>query len=148
MNSNFWRTLFDPRGRRSRGGFWAYIGVSLLGYMVCVMLAGMLAMIQPNLFWVVFAPTLLAISVGSVINAIRRLHDLGHSGWWLALIILVAAVLALGSLGESESGGSAFAGLQVLLGLAELIWFGAVAGQPGPNRFGDSPIGSAEPVAA
>jgi len=149
MASNeFWRTLFDPRGRRSRAGFWAYVGVSVVGYIVFILVGGILGLIVPSLSVVMFGLTLLVMFVGSLINAIRRLHDLGHSGWWMALVVPVQILLALASFGESHTGGSAVAGLQALIGLALLVWLGCIAGQAGPNRFGESPLRQPEPAAA
>jgi uncharacterized membrane protein YhaH (DUF805 family) len=148
MRSNdFWRTLFDPRGRRSRAGFWAYAGLSIVAFLVCSFVGDILGLMLPSLSMVVFLLTLLAMFVGSLINAIRRLHDLGHSGWWMALFAPVQLLLALAAFGGSDSGGSPINGLQALIGLALLIWLGGFAGQPDANRFGEPPLTRSEPVA-
>ncbi|MFI7026726.1 DUF805 domain-containing protein [Micromonospora sp. NPDC049900] len=47
--------------------------------------------------------------------SVRRLHDLGRSGWWLLI------------------------GLIPIVGWIVLIVFFVQDGQPGPNRFGPSP---------
>lgn len=63
---------------------------------------------------------------------IRRLHDLGRSGWW-AVVLLVAQIavaiplLFMGPLGLT---------LAVLASLAVLIVMGVLPGQPFENRFG------------
>lgn len=147
-SENFWRTLFDPRGRRSRAGFWAYVGISMLGYLACLFLASILGEIVPALFMVVFGIALLAMLTGSVINAIRRLHDLGHTGWWMALFIPLQLVLVLAAHGEGEGSGYVFSGLQGLLNLGLLIWLGCIPGQPDANRYGPSPLAEPEAAAA
>ncbi len=74
-----------------------------------------------------------------VFICVPRLHDLGRSGWWFGLVILVeAAVAAIGVLILNMPGISALATLAVLLVPAAILAF--LPGQEGPNRFGDPPL--------
>jgi uncharacterized membrane protein YhaH (DUF805 family) len=59
----------------------------------------------------------LAVLLPGIAIAIRRLHDLDRSGWWIFLILipLVGAIILL-------------------------IWF-CTRGTDGPNRFGPDPLG-------
>lgn len=105
-------------GRSDRMEYWAYV----------LMIVAILAIMS-----------MVGFDAGSGVSAgamfvihIRRLHDLGLSGWWaLALMVgqfAVAIPLAfLGLLGVV---------LAVLVGLAVLVAMGAIPGQPGENRFG------------
>ncbi len=58
----------------------------------------------------------LAVLLPSLAVGVRRLHDLGRSGWWL-LIWLIP-----------------------LLGWIILIWWFATKGEDGPNDYGPDPL--------
>jgi uncharacterized membrane protein YhaH (DUF805 family) len=74
------------------------------------------------------------------IICIPRLHDMGRSGWWVALSIAGEGVAVIVSLVLHVSLGlAAFASLIVLLGPALALLF--FPGQKGTNRFGDEPDG-------
>jgi uncharacterized membrane protein YhaH (DUF805 family) len=106
-----WRNCLVLRGRARRSEFWWF---------------GLFALL---LFWAV--PTLIfpgrggatvLLSAGGAVltvppllsAAVRRLHDVGFSGWWLLLLLLPLGVGVLGIL---------------------LCWPGA----DGPNRYGPRP---------
>ena len=70
----------------------------------------------------------LAILWPSLANSVKRCHDRNKSGWWL-----VAYYLAC---------------LTIIGALWPLIELGFLDGTPGPNRFGPSPKGIANPAVA
>lgn len=72
--------------------------------------AAVIASLALGLFAVASFIPILAVTV-------RRLHDLGMSGWWLLLLLIPGA------------------------GSVASIIIGLIPGQPGDNRFGASPIG-------
>jgi uncharacterized membrane protein YhaH (DUF805 family) len=57
----------------------------------------------------------LAILLPSLAVSVRRLHDIGRSGWWLLI------------------------GLIPLIGVIVLFVFAVQDGQPGPNQYGPNP---------
>jgi len=57
----------------------------------------------------------LAILLPSLAVSVRRLHDIGRSGWWLLI------------------------GLIPLIGVIVLLVFAVQDGQPGPNQYGPNP---------
>lgn len=57
----------------------------------------------------------LAILLPSLAVSVRRLHDIGRSGWWLLI------------------------GLIPLIGAIVLLVFAVQDGQPGPNQYGPNP---------
>lgn len=57
----------------------------------------------------------LAVLIPTVAVSVRRLHDTGHSGWWMLL------------------------GLIPLIGTIVLLFFMVRASQPGPNEYGPNP---------
>ena len=84
----------------------------------------------------------------------RRLHDTGHSGWWLvaplAIVpVMVASIAGIGIVAESADEmvpvmltciGLAVACLiaSLVFGILLLVWFCSPT-QPGPNRYGPQP---------
>lgn len=102
----------------------------------------------------------------------KRLHDMGKSGWLVAVPLVIAVVagvvagisgaMAVFSAATAVDGtdptaamgflaGMGFAalvvGAAVLINLAFLLWVGLSGGQPGENRFGPVPV-KAAPAAA
>jgi uncharacterized membrane protein YhaH (DUF805 family) len=134
-------------GRSSRGEYW--IGIALLLF-VGVGLA------LANISGASAATTFLWVMVW-----VRRLHDIGKSGWVILIptgLMLAASVaaFALGgdelmkavrysqtNSGEIGERGAylflAFVGVVLLIQGGFTIWLGAKAGEPGNNRFGAPP---------
>jgi len=107
-------------GRATRSEYWFFVLFAFLVVVAAAILDSILNM-------VVFEPAMggnmlsglamLALLLPQLAAAVRRLHDLGHSGWWY-LIGLVPAV-----------GGAVL-----------LVWF-CFRGTEGDNRFGPDPLG-------
>ena len=107
-------------GRATRSEYWFFVLFAFLVVVAASILDSILNLL-------VFAPVMggnmlaslamLALLLPQLSAAVRRLHDLGHSGWWY-LIGLVPVV-----------GGAAL-----------LIWF-CLRGTEGDNRFGPDPLG-------
>jgi uncharacterized membrane protein YhaH (DUF805 family) len=138
--------LLDPRGRMNRGQL-------LLA--AAVMLAveiGLLAALRPDgsLPAVVWPLKALSLWVGGV-AIVKRLHDVGLSGWWLpagaAGMCMWAAVLGValaltGGLDALRPGGLGYLLLLAALmipALGATLWLHFAAGEPGMNRFGAPP---------
>ena len=145
-----WKSLFfTADGRIGRQAFW--IGwLMLLGVHV---VAGWV----PLIGWALGLAALFA----SVCLYTKRLHDMGRSGWWQVLPIVLGPVLILGSamaigfgaiFAELTNGDPGFAalagvgGLFVSLAIAFVVtigftlWVGLTEGQPGENRYGEPPL--------
>jgi uncharacterized membrane protein YhaH (DUF805 family) len=96
---------------------------------------------------VVYLILLALVIRASVSLAVRRMHDLGASGWWVALdyaAVSVAAPLML-------SGVATGVLVCIPIGLALLLCGGAISlvrlsvpGQPTANRYGDPPMAIVE----
>ena len=115
-----WRRCFSWSGRFSRSEFAvAYLGFVVLGLVVFGAASALMAavgsgknqgpVIAIGLFALVWIPISIIVSVGSTV---RRLHDLGQSGWlalvWLvpcvSLVFLVYLLAAQGREGSAPAG--------------------------------------------
>jgi uncharacterized membrane protein YhaH (DUF805 family) len=113
---------FSSRAIRSEYWFWVLFAV--IGEAVGSGLDYTIFATSTGLFYSVFA---LAVFLPSLAVAIRRLHDLDRSGWW----ILISLIPIVG-------------------GIVLIVWF-CSPGTPGPNRFGPDPLngdGQISPSAA
>ncbi|TDQ24657.1 uncharacterized membrane protein YhaH (DUF805 family) [Raoultella sp. BIGb0149] len=109
----------------------------------------------------------LIIIIPGIAVAVRRLHDLNKSGWWLLAPFLILIIGLIGVAGTVEEGGAAaWVWLMVAGGIMSLvmsIWLLFARGTDGSNRFGDvqqdndgsappgaqsAPVSSAEDVRA
>ena len=137
MGAAFRRSLkhygdFSGRSRRSEY-WWTTLACSLLFIPVAVVLGIVVGLVAQDseeaaivllvVFYVVFIagwgiPFGLALTV-------RRLHDIGKSGWWLLLMILISMIPFVGIIG----------------GIFLLVWY-CTDSQVGDNRFGPNPKAS------
>ncbi|WP_339913285.1 DUF805 domain-containing protein [uncultured Brevundimonas sp.] len=145
-----WKTLlFSFEGRIRRSHFWIgwliLLGVSVVAGWIPI-LGGLIALV---LIW----PNL-AI-------AVKRLHDMGQTGWLVAIpwvVTIVALVVGIGTIGfsaitnatalDNEDPAAIFALLAPAMGmmaviclvnLGFLLWIGLSSGTTGDNRFGPDP---------
>ena len=99
-------------GRAARPEYWYWVLFSLLAQLVLVIVDTLVLHSEIGILGVLFS---LAVFLPSLAVAVRRLHDLDRSGWWilLAFIPVVGAII--------------------------LIVWACMPGTPGPNRFGLPP---------
>lgn len=95
-----WRKTFDYNGRATRKEFWSFILISTLPFLF----AG--AVLLFSFIWVdLWVIMFWGIGLASVISffsviiifpfvslGIRRMHDIGRSGWWF-FSLLIASIL-------------------------------------------------------
>ncbi|MBY0309658.1 DUF805 domain-containing protein [Patescibacteria group bacterium] len=125
----------DFKGRASRKGYWMFIlwyflvlfgsvfGVGLLQivFMGADAQAGS-NIIIPLLFGVLFLGLLLGLLVPVIALHVRRLHDIGYSGWWYLLSFI-----------------------PYLGGLIVLVLM-CLPSQEGTNKYGPHPYAASEPL--
>lgn len=83
-------------------------------------------------------PLVVAAIVVGLCNAVRRLHDLGKTGWWVLGIGLLTVVIQAPAAVAGEAG-VIFSLLAALISLGWTLWLGLAKGQAGENRFGPPP---------
>jgi uncharacterized membrane protein YhaH (DUF805 family) len=94
-------------GRASRSEFWWWLLFAVLVALIVAAMDGTVfeeSMLLTLLVW-------LALLLPSISVGVRRLHDLGRSGWWMMLSFIPAAgaiVLLVFCLQEGDPGGNAY----------------------------------------
>ncbi|WIY70311.1 DUF805 domain-containing protein [Aquidulcibacter paucihalophilus] len=145
------KLLFSFEGRTRRSHFW-------IGWLICVG-AGWVANFIP------FVGQLISIALiwPNLAISVKRLHDMGQSGWLIAIpwvVSIVGIFVAVGMIGvsaltntaalEREDPAAILAlvgpaiglfGLLLLVNLGFLLWIGLFEGQRGDNRYGPNPKG-------
>jgi uncharacterized membrane protein YhaH (DUF805 family) len=111
--SLFFKNYFNFEGRSSRGAYWYWVLASMA-----------IAIILTILDYILFGEATLdgVAPLGTIFNLIalvpgvaltvRRLHDIGRSGWWVLLILTI-------------------------VGLIPLIYWYCQPGNRHPNKFGN-----------
>lgn len=145
-----WKHLFFSfEGRTRRSHFW-------IGWLVCLGLSVVFGWI-PLLGWMLT----IALIWPHLAITVKRLHDMGHTGWLAAIpyvVCIVGTIAAVMMMGvgvlmntaafenEDPAGIIAAIGpafgliiLMLLVGLGFLLWIGITDSQRGDNRFGPNP---------
>lgn len=145
-----WKVLlFSFQGRIRRSHFW-------IGWLI---LLG--ASVVAN--WIPFLGLLIAIALiwPNLAIGVKRLHDMGQSGWLIVIpwvVTIVALIVGMGTIGfsafanagalENEDPAAIWAliapafgmfGLIALVNLGFLLWIGLTPGTNGDNRHGPDP---------
>lgn len=82
---------FSGRARRKEFWFFALIQFGLL---IIAMILDSVIFKKPSVFYII---TVLALFIPNLAVLVRRLHDIGRSGWWyfICLIPLIGAILLI-----------------------------------------------------
>ncbi|MGA0546886.1 DUF805 domain-containing protein [Brevundimonas sp. VNH65] len=161
----------DFSGRARRAEYWGFMLFQFGLYLLClIMLAASLGSARENpsgaflgmLFWFgVIGLMMLGFALPNYAVLARRLHDIGKSALWMALILpgvvaqfvtissamRMARTLAEGGLAGGDVNGAALAAaggstlISLIALLCNLVLFvmTLLPGQTGPNRFGPDP---------
>lgn len=92
----------DFNGRARRKEYWMFVLIFMLIYFVLGFLIGLLQMPSLAIIVMIFA---IAMIIPSIAVAVRRMHDVGKSGWY-CLIPIYSLILAVteGVKGSNEYG--------------------------------------------
>ena len=136
------RHYADFSGRAHRKEYWMFTLVNCLFFVLLFIVEEILRRALPffdwrSIFYSVEISYAIAIALPGMAISVRRLHDIGRSGWvWL--VLLLAAILAVSFCFSGKAG--FFVGIGVLI--CAHIWFIVLMctnGQGGENRYGPDP---------
>ena len=133
--------VFSGRARRSE--YWYFF---LFNFLVSIVLT-ILARINPQLIFLSYVYSLAALLPGLAVG-VRRLHDIGKSGWYLFsplfpyLLLVVIIIVAFYTGSEPSTMSWIIIGIFVLgvlaLTIMLLVWL-CTDSQPGINQYGPNP---------
>jgi uncharacterized membrane protein YhaH (DUF805 family) len=158
------RHLLDPRGRADRRALFATtVGLLVVQFVLASVYMALGGDVTGNLF---VGLNLALLWVGGVV-LVKRLHDIGWSGWWIlpavvfwivGLTLLVLALAFAVGLDRFQTALTTYPLLHALLTavgalppFGGLLWLQACPGAPTANRFGTPPAAygfSVPPAAA
>ncbi len=154
-----WKRWKDFKGRSCRKEYWFFvlsynlISISLLScYIITVWGALTIWGTMDNVFdwgdWIMLLiciPILLVLLVSSLVLfylpiplTVRRLHDIGLSGYWYFLIIFVPIALQLWNLLDTDAA-LAVTIIAWIWSFVQLVVLGFIDSQKGTNKYGDNP---------
>jgi len=100
-------------GRAARSEYWYFaLFVALMTIMAAILDAAMFPLMETGPFSLIVS---LGLLLPSWAVAIRRLHDLDRTGWWVLIAFTIIGILLL------------------------IVWF-CLRGTQGSNRFGPDPL--------
>jgi uncharacterized membrane protein YhaH (DUF805 family) len=102
-------------GRARRTEYWMY---TLFNFIIAMVLFVLDVATKTGFFAALIVLYELAVLLPTLAVLVRRLHDIGQSGWW----ILISLVPFIGSI--------------------VLLVFTVLPGNQGPNKYGDDPKGT------
>ena len=127
------RRVFDYSGRSRRREYWLYVVFAL----VLVLLVGRLPQAISNTFG---SFLIIGLAVPGLAVTVRRLHDVGRSGWWIAMPIVPFLFWAIALVGGFSSETLFHVVMPIIIlapfALAVLLLFD---GKRGPNPYGPDP---------
>jgi len=140
---------FNGRARRSE--FWYFILMNMI-FSIALMVIDKLLSLSTGFtsFKIIQNIYSLLLFLPGLAVAVRRLHDVGKSGWWMLVFYLVIAVSAGGVaaiwFSSLQSPGSIFTNVWfyvlLLVALGSSIWMmvlNCIAGEQGANKYGSDP---------
>lgn len=161
-----YKNYVNPRGRASRSEYWWFALYSLLAGLVLVLTSIVIATalianlrdrsgfqdlgIIVSTIAIVYIVGLFAFGIPLLFAQVRRLHDVGQSGWWVfaswgvSLVNLLTGRFLVNSV-VADSPSATLLGLAgSVLGLVAFV-FSLLPGQDRENQFGQQPELLAEP---
>lgn len=108
-----WKNYVNFNGRARRKAYWMFVLFNIIAAVILSIVDGIIG--TGGLLGGLYA---LAVFIPGLALLVRRLHDIGKSGWW-ALI-----------------------GLVPLIGVIVIIIFACMDSQPGTNAYGPNPKGA------
>lgn len=144
-----WRKAFTWQGRASRKEYWLFMLVAVAAAMLFL---GVTIYLKTMAFFWVYAVWIAICLIPSLSVAIRRLHDINLSGWWIAVIFALSSGMEIARAAPSvDRWLVAFFSVDMWIVsttvavIINIAWLAAMLwkGTKGDNRFGPPPAGKA-----
>lgn len=110
---NAWKNYVNFQGRARRRAYWMFVLFNIIAIILLAVIDGVIG--TGGLLGGLYT---LAVLLPSLALSVRRLHDIGKSGWWILL------------------------GLVPFIGAIVLLIFAVMDSQPGANQYGPNPKGT------
>lgn len=139
---------FDFSGRAHRSEFWMFIAVNVIIQFIFYTFEFLFLATSEWLLYflyIISAIYNLAVFFPSLAVLIRRLHDIGKSGWWVItpyVVIFIIAIMIMILVLIFPNNPLVVFCPPILLFLGSLIWFYYILAkdsQPGKNKWGPNP---------
>jgi uncharacterized membrane protein YhaH (DUF805 family) len=79
-------------GRARRKEYWMFVLFNVIFLIVAALLDNLLGItFQGNFYGYIYLVYALAVAIPALAVAVRRLHDIGKSGWWYFIILVPLA---------------------------------------------------------
>lgn len=102
---SFWGNYFNFSGRSTRSEYWFFMLDNIIVAFILGILMGIGIAINGGnggmitiLFSIPYYIYLLAIIIPSLALCVRRLHDIGKSGWWYLICMLLNFACGIGGI--------------------------------------------------
>ena len=89
-----WRKFADFNGRARRREYWMFVLINIIVSIVLSFVDAIMGLTTDSGQGIISGIYSLAILVPTIAVGVRRMHDTGHSGWWL-IVPIVNLVFAL-----------------------------------------------------
>ena len=135
----------DFHGRASRSEFWMFFGVCYMAQLVFSIVMNVsqgVSVDAVNPISLIYLVYLMVIFIPSLAVGVRRLHDIGKSGWYLAGALILAVILAfaIGLAIAFKSNVVAIVSMPLFMILLLVFYIvPMLKGQPGENKWGPNP---------
>lgn len=110
-----WKNYINFQGRARRKAYWMFVLFNIIAAVLAGVLDGVLGLGGESGYGPIGGLYSLAVFLPGLALAIRRLHDIGRTGWWMLI------------------------GLIPIIGWIVLLVFFVTDSQPGSNQYGPNP---------
>ena len=128
------KKYFDFKGRASRSEYWYFFLFLVIGYAILI---GLSFAAYPFAF--LLGAFVIAIIIPWLSVAVRRLHDINKSGWWVALPLPAGIIETIFSVNRQTTFEIIFAVIGFGCSIYLIILY-CTAGDSKQNRFGKNPL--------
>lgn len=110
-----WKNYINFQGRARRKAYWMFVLFNIIAAVIVGVIDNVLGLTREGGYGPISGLYSLAVFLPGLALAVRRLHDTGHTGWWMLI------------------------GLIPIIGWIVLLVFFVTESQPGSNQYGPNP---------